>query len=1253
MSDFFDNFVGIDNILGYHLNGNTEGVAFADNILLRKPIGVGTKSYGFMEAMLHRNIGSHSYGYDGFGTNIGMFANPYLNSEIDPWFMLDESKKKYDNYMSYVNDMYYHGSMPPPNFQTIINNKGKRITQFNDYSALYEEFSRVGAIHQYDIDNIAGAKLFVPNGSTNPNGYDDTRLGVINNFYLNSSLQNSNNKTLTRQTSSYHLPSYGYEEQTVDNSFSVTQGAYAKFGLKGEYGINNGTFSLREGGVIPQSILTGDIIPWSTSDNTYVADDNLYRIGAILGVEDDGLIARNSEDNTRRNDNIVYKTSPFGNFYSLTYSLGLLTASGGKTQEFISKSIFGVDLMSDYKPSLDFKNGNINALKRYSRKKYFATIGSRGTNYIDMMTSIDVGYETNDLSIIRLILNDSGNDNLSTFQTYLYYAEAEGNKEAPFISSVKVNDGTIVRMVQTYGTDDIKSKEDIISYTNTQFRKNKYKTIIGRFHTDSFEEPNDSRVKRDFTSSAVSQYGMSRGRNLLKKNHRDSETNKFHDPYCRVWTYHKQYSKYTDLIRPFSTQEDRDTLDEILKNSYQVRRDRLEYSVKNKDNGLINFTPKKDDFYKKCMFSIENLACRDSNYIRENRDMMGPNGGRIMWFPPYGLSFNENVSTQWNATQFIGRGEKIYSYVDTERSGTLSFQLLIDHPSILNSVVKSGSDTIGDVDDVDSKEQQILRFFAGCEVLSAPKKTEESDNEKYIFNEAPTPIVNSSTIERQYVEFSIFFPYNYTGYDEESPKDAINYLLYSIGDKILSKEDEVYLEKNKKNMLGGYELSTKKGLSCVDKWKEEPTSHITTVYKKNGDNLEEYKVEAFECVNSKNDFNYWGYNVDAEYEQEVFENKNNYLDTNTYKLNNKPNKTGRGNCLSVSFVDFAIFMEYEYNDKREEFGTERGKNILKAMFNEYSVEEIELVSYSIHDKKVADRRNETVIKWLSTNSLFNNCRIIKDSKVCEDKEKYKKNLNSKDAKKYRRVEVSICLKKEVFDLRLDYYDNLNNSIIQDVRNQNTNMNTPLSDMARIAMENINEYERKLTLIENEIASGNTSITVSGQTYNEYEFFNEINKNNSFLRNKILDKVKYFDPAYHSITPEGFNSRLTFLHQCTRQGPTHSARENSNNIRNLSFGAPPICVLRIGDFYNTKIVIDSITMSYDDTTWDLNDEGIGVMPMMAKIDMNFKFIGGSDISGAVSYLQNAVSFNYYANTSIYDNKATIVVRENDLIKDEER
>ena len=96
--------------------------------------------------------------------------------------------------------------------------------------------------------------------------------------------------------------------------------------------------------------------------------------------------------------------------------------------------------------------------------------------------------------------------------------------------------------------------------------------------------------------------------------------------------------------------------------------------------------------------------------------------------------------------------------------------------------------------------------------------------------------------------------------------------------------------------------------------------------------------------------------------------------------------------------------------------------------------------------------------------------------------------------------------------------------------------------------------------------------------------------------------------------------------------------SNRNAHNLSFGRPPICVLRIGDFYNTKIIIDSLQISYDDTTWDLNDEGIGVMPMMANISIGFKFLGGSDLSGPINRLQNALSFNYYANTSIYDNRA---------------
>ena len=158
---------------------------------------------------------------------------------------------------------------------------------------------------------------------------------------------------------------------------------------------------------------------------------------------------------------------------------------------------------------------------------------------------------------------------------------------------------------------------------------------------------------------------------------------------------------------------------------------------------------------------------------------------------------------------------------------------------------------------------------------------------------------------------------------------------------------------------------------------------------------------------------------------------------------------------------------------------------------------------------------------------------------------------------------------------------------------------------------------------------------------EYVYFEHLKEENVFLHNKIVDKVKYFDPAYHSITPEGFNARLTFLNQCTRQGPTIKNGTSGMGAGNLAFGRAPYCVLRIGDFYNTKICIDSITISYDNgggVQWDLNPEGAGVQPMYADVNINFRFIGGSDLSGPIEKLQNAISFNYYSNTSVYDRRS---------------
>jgi len=168
-------------------------------------------------------------------------------------------------------------------------------------------------------------------------------------------------------------------------------------------------------------------------------------------------------------------------------------------------------------------------------------------------------------------------------------------------------------------------------------------------------------------------------------------------------------------------------------------------------------------------------------------------------------------------------------------------------------------------------------------------------------------------------------------------------------------------------------------------------------------------------------------------------------------------------------------------------------------------------------------------------------------------------------------------------------------------------------------------------------------------FSECDYFELIKENNPMIYDSIKEKIKYFNPAFHSMTPEGLNSRLTFLQQCVRPGQTipvigPDGRPKYNDALNTAFGAPPILVLRVGDFYHTKIVPTSLGIQYDPLLYDLNPEGIGVQPMIAKISMQFNIIGGMGLKEPVEQLQNALSFNYYANTEIYDERATATDKE---------
>ena len=349
--------------------------------------------------------------------------------------------------------------------------------------------------------------------------------------------------------------------------------------------------------------------------------------------------------------------------------------------------------------------------------------------------------------------------------------------------------------------------DGLLNKTNKFLSERRARTIISRFHDKDNTENN-------LTQSAVYRnFGVSHGRNLLTKGAYEngqatSYPSGYSNPYCRVWTNHHQYSKMKHLIRPFTDDENFATAEDLQKNWYIFRTEdagkRLaNHGVLNK-NGMVNITPtSRGDVVdiKNCMFSIENLAWKDVitsekgkyRYSKrvvksengENRNVYdweidnenvlseeqrGPNGGRIMWFPPYDITFQETASAKWSENEFIGRGEPVYTYVNSSRSGTLEFTLLVDHPSILNYWMMDKKDNATDAD-----EQTLLRFFAGCETIDPSEDVIEN-----IFMGGYT----GKTIDTQEVNkekditFYTFFPNNYSGVDyHDDPETAMKYLF--------------------------------------------------------------------------------------------------------------------------------------------------------------------------------------------------------------------------------------------------------------------------------------------------------------------------------------------------------------------------------------------------------------------------------------------------------------------------------------------
>lgn len=585
------------------------------------------------------------------------------------------------------------------------------------------------------------------------------------------------------------------------------------------------------------------------------------------------------------------------------------------------------------------------------------------------------------------------------------------------------------------------------------------------------------------------------------------------DVFCRSWVNYRSYNQVGRLQKHSG-----------LNPKAGIRFENYKESVLD-DNGFIRFGPYNEvnslgEFkaadIKRYMFSLENLAWNNDlinlpKWEQGPGDLITGTKGRIMWFPPYDLNFSESVSVGLDSTTFIGRGEPVYTYNNTERTGNISFKVIMDHPNYLN--------------EIDAKKYSVFfddlvnSITAGCgdipDSLSVLLTKEEENNAKLAVA-TKNPIL---AIDKQKgpEPFKIYFPNDVASLeggneDSYSEYEILGSMETPAPTTWKATLTEGYTPGITTNKKGTYEDRFNYGLNKL--WRDE--AFINELRRK----LKE------ECPSCR-------IKLDG------------YASTDGVSPSNDKLSVARAKSIADFFRKTVLVDDVVPVEKRFERGVENGRG---------------------HGQTGSNNKNEPVDHINKKIARYVNISFVPDPTIDE--------INKK------------------------------------------------------------EFEKKVDAAK-QLALNNK---IKSRFFNESLHFQKLKLEDPLAFNSLKDKIKFFHPAFHSITPEGFNSRLTFLHQCTRQGSTTNKEGRPDN---LSFGMAPVCILRLGDFYHTKIMIESMNIDYENT-WDLNPEGVGVQPMIATVTLTFKFIGGQSMQGPINRLQNAVAFNFFANSEIFDPRADKIV-----------
>ena len=710
--------------------------------------------------------------------------------------------------------------------------------------------------------------------------------------------------------------------------------------------------------------------------------------------------------------------------------------------------------------------------------------------------------------------------------------------------------------------------------------------------------------------------------------------------YCRVWTKDRPYYTMNDTMKRTANIRKFDS--SVLGGKSRVWN--INYAPMSNGNRDFNNSSNivkgdannkyygSDTFYaKKYMFSIENLAWKTSNTPGFTVDSLpacerGNNGGRVMWFPPYDLKVQESNNARWESNTFIGRPEPIYTYQNTERSGTISFKVVVDHPSVLNLLVRDYFKGMSD----DEADNYINAFFAGCQDLDfyglIQRFTTLDTNDLQMItdylnsnNAKPEEITKYKTVIDDTVKPD-------PSQDQTNNQPPVNF-------NVILKFDNDIPDPNTKNIVSSQDYSTTystySGKSTIYGIK---LKNVLT-----GSTLTTMDITAL--TGSKNPLTIDVINAQEDLLNQYFIDSNNNYNNYINQLNNlKSDISGRtvqnikinilSSCSSVATVPYNVHLSLR-----------RSHSITQDIFKYVS----------------KDGTTKPNIQWIDSSKVANTIEQTNFIKTYKLKDF---GWSDNDGT----LELEYTSYGEVYKGTVENQ----NCVNRDFNNTDLKIVSPIAFFCRqvslgIKYDKLPEPKKpkektsqKYKVIEDgkiQIPPKTKKPTIDVmkriimKTLGECYYFKQLEETSPVAFSSLREKLKYFHPGFHSTTPEGLNQRLTFLHQCIRPGETLPIKGISDvsdlTARNTTFGPPPVCIVRIGDFYHSKIIIENINITYEEgggMIWDLNPEGIGVQPMIASVTLQVKFIGGQGLEKPVERLQNALSSNFYANTEMYDERS---------------